>query len=130
MRRAGLLERRVKDPGRVLLKYVLYSLSLTYPVLLVSIGVFYGGLAFWTSFAASVGVIWIVLRGSGRGRTFATATFRFGSIVASFGAFAILAAFYYVLLYTNLKVLAVPILGGILSLVFLLSIWRGQKRSE
>lgn len=112
------------------MKYVLYSLSIAYPVVLVSIGVIYGGLVFWTSFAASIVVIWIVLKRSGRGRTFATATFRFRTIVVTFGAFAMLALVFFGLLYTPLKILAIPIFGGTLAVAFLFGLRRSRSNSE
>lgn len=112
------------------MKYVLYCLSLAYPVLLVSIGIIYGGLVFWSSFAASVVVIWIVLKRSGRGRTFATATFRFRTIVVTFGAFAMLALVYFGLFYTPLKILTIPIFGGILAVAFLFGLKKSQNSSE
>ncbi len=128
LRLAGTVERRVIQPGRALVKYALYSLPFAYPVVLVSIGVVYGGLAFWASFAGSVGLIWVVLKKSGRARTFANADVGKQKFIGLLGGCALVLAMFYGLLYSPLKIFTIPLMGLVLTLIFLLALKKGFKR--
>src|SRR5439155_21609166 len=68
--RASFLERHIIGRARSLGKYTLYALAFSYPVALVSLGFFFVVLVFWSSFAGSVCICWLILSNAGNARNF------------------------------------------------------------
>ncbi len=71
---------------RSLGKAFLYMLMFSYPILLVYIGIDYGGLVFWSSLLASILILGLALSMSGYARNFAGTS---GSLVKGLAALAI-----------------------------------------
>lgn len=68
-RKATLVE-RIVQPLRSAAKYVLYLLALLYPLSIITIGIVFGGLVFWTVFVGSVTLIGLIIKKAGYSRNF------------------------------------------------------------
>ena len=94
---------------RIIGKASLISLAMAYPVILLTLGLLYGGIVFWGSFAGSTLIIWLVLSRLGYAENFAgwgvMSSKRFA---AGLIGFPLAAGFYLGLIY--LKLLALPLI--------------------
>lgn len=70
-RKATRLE-RVVQPLRSTAKYSLYMLALLYPLSIITLGIMFGGLVFWTAFVGSVALIGLIIKKAGYSRNFET----------------------------------------------------------
>ncbi len=124
--RASFLRRHIVGRVRSLGKYGLYSLGFAYPVLLVSLGIIFGGLAFWGALAGSVGLIWLAMKRAGYSRNFAEWWVGNKRFLGLFGAFVIVLAFFYGLI--QLREWIFPIVGGVLVITLMLGVRRFSGR--
>ena len=124
--KAGFLERHVFGPTRSLAKYALYALAFTYPTLLVISGILFGGLVFWTSFAASLGLIFVIIKKAGYSQNFANWDVSNKKFVGLFIAFGLTFAFYMGLIHIGL--LTIIIFGLVLALALVLGVWKTSNR--
>jgi hypothetical protein len=110
--KASFLERYVLGRAKSIAKYTLYSLAFLYPIVLVSLGIMFGGLVFWGAFAGSVGLMWLVITRTGYAKNFAGwGVVRKTWLIEVVGAFSILLAFFYGLIHMDVWFL--PIFGGV-----------------
>jgi hypothetical protein len=126
--RAGFVERHIIGHARSLGKYTLYLLAFSYPGLLVILGVMFGGLIFWTSFACSIVLIWLVIRGTGYSRNFQSWDSSYKRVVGVIGGFCVALGLFYGLEYTPVKGLTVPIFGGIMAIILIIGTRRFSNR--
>jgi hypothetical protein len=120
--RAGFVERHILGRARSLGKYSLYGLAFAYPVVIVSLGVMFGGLVFWSLFAGSMGLFWLVINKAGYSRNFANHDVGYRKFVGLLGAFAVAMALIGGLIYIRLW--TVPVLGVALIVVLVIGIWK------
>jgi hypothetical protein len=92
-----------------------FLLLLAYPVTLVTIGIVYGGLAFWASFLASLALIVLLLSKLGYARNFEgrDKSLAQGLVGLTLG-FLVSAGFYLGIIYA--KSWSVPVIFGVLCL--------------
>ena len=126
--REGLLKRHVINHARSVGKYTLFALPFAYPLILVTIGIVFGGLVFWTSFAGSVVLIWLIIKKTGYARNFANWDIGYKKFVGLIGAFGMSLAFVYGLAYTPLRVMTIPVMGLVLLVILILGVWRTRNR--
>lgn len=123
-RRAGFFERYFLGWFKLAGKYALYAIAFFWPLLVVSIGVAFGGLAFWTSFLTSFAIIGFLITRLGFAANFAdwnVSNTKFAGLIVAFVA-AI--GFYYGLIH--LKIWLIPIILCVLGLTLALGIRRKQ----
>lgn len=125
--KAGILERRLLAPARVLGKHALYAVAIAYPLAIVTLGIMFGGLVFWTTFAGSMGLIWLVITKTGYANNFASWDVSNRKFLGLLGAFCISVGLFYGLFY--LRVWIFPVSLGGLGLFFVLALWRHSKSS-
>jgi len=123
---AGFLEHQILRRVRALGKYTLYSLAFAYPVTLVSLGIIFGGLVFWSTFAGSVGVMWLVIKKAGYARNFADWGVGNRRFLGLFGAFGIVLAFFYGLI--QMREWFLPIFGGVLVIALIVGMSRFSEK--
>ncbi len=128
-RKAGHFERHLLAPARSVAKHTLYVLAFAYPILLVTLGLLFGGLVFWSSLAGSMLVVWIVLKKTGYARNFEDWDIGYRKFLGLTIAFGMTVLFVYSLGYTPLKIMTIPIMGGALALVLILAVWRAELKS-
>jgi hypothetical protein len=126
--KAGFFERRIRSPARSLAKHALYGLAFAYPILLVSLGIFFGGLAFWTGLAGSMLLLWIILRKTGYARNFESWDISYKHFLGLIGGFGIALALFYGLIYTPIRLMTIPLVGGILLLALVVILPRIANR--
>lgn len=124
LRKAGFFERHIQGRARSLVKHTLYLLAFAYPLTLVIGGVAFGGLFFWPALAASMGIIWLVIKRAGYSGNFASWDIGYKKFVGLIGAFGIALGTVYGLIYIG--IVTVPLFGGILLLVLVLGILRSS----
>lgn len=124
--KAGFLEHYILRRVRALGKYTLYSLAFAYPVALVSLGIIFGGLVFWSTFAGSVGVMWLVIKKAGYARNFADWGVGNRRFLGLFGAFGIVLAFFYGLI--QMREWFLPIFGGVLVIALIVGMSRFSEK--
>lgn len=124
--KAGLFERHVRARARSLAKQSLYILAFAYPIILVTVGVMFGGIVFWTSFAGSLGLMWLVIKRAGYSRNFASWDIGYRKFLGLIGGFGIALALVEGLI--NIGLLTIPILGGALVAALFLGVWRASNR--
>lgn len=124
IRKAGFFERHIQGRARSLGKHTLYLLAFAYPLLLVIGGVAFGGIFFWPALAASMGIIWLIIKRAGYSGNFASWDIGYRKFVGLFGAFGIALGIVYGLIYIG--VVTVLIFGGVLLLVLVLGIMRSS----
>ena len=124
--KAGFLERHIFGHTTTLAKYALYGLAFTYPTLLVISGILFGGLVFWTSFAASLGLIFVVIKKAGYSQNFASWDISNKKFAGLFIAFGLTFAFYMGLIYIG--VLSIIIFALLLALTLVLGVWKMSNR--
>lgn len=124
LRKAGFFERHIHGRARSLGKLTLYLLAFAYPLALVIGGVAFGGLFFWPALAASMGIIWLVVKRAGYSENFASWDVGYRKFVGLFAAFGIALGIVYGLIYFG--VVTIPIFGGILLAVLILFILRSS----
>ncbi len=124
--RAGFLRRRLQDPLRGLGKNLLYLLAFSYPVVVVSLGIIFGGLVFWTALAGSFGLMWLILKKTGYARNFANWDMGYKRFAGLLGAFGIVLAFFYFLIYQNQWFL--PAVGAGTALTIIIGLLRFQRQ--
>ena len=120
--KARFLERYIIGRARSLGKYTLYALAFSYPVTLVSLGIVFGGLVFWSAFASSVSLMWLIIRKAGYARNFANWGVGNRRFLGLFGAFGIVLGFFYGIIY--LREWVFPISGGVLVIALILGVRR------
>ncbi|SRR6266705_2050138 len=141
---AGFLERHVLGRARSLGKYTLYALAFAYPVLLVILGVVFGGLVFWTSFAGSAGLIWLIIKKAGYSQNFAAWDIGYKKFLGLIGGFGGALVFVSAIIYiktwpglvtggmvygiTFLKACTVPIIAGMLAVALIVGVWKTSAR--
>ena len=115
-KKAGFLERHVLGLLRSIGGYSLLSLAFAYPIVLVYLGVAYGGLVFWGSFAGSVILMVALMRGLGFEKNFANKDISWKRTAAIPISFLMALAFILGLVY--LRLWFIPIALAILSVTF------------
>ena len=120
--KASFLERHGLGLSRSVAKYALYALAFSYPLILVTMGVMFGGLVFWSAIAGSVGLIWLVITKSGYAANFAGWDVGYRKFVGLAVAFGIALALVYGLMYVGLW--TIPILGLVLVISLALGAYR------
>ncbi len=118
--KASMLERFILRNARSIGKHGLYALAFAYPIILVTLGVVFGGLVFWTSLVGSMALFWLVIKRAGYSGNFASWDMGYKSFLGLGAAFGIYAALIYGLIHIGLWV--VPIFGGILIIALVLGI--------
>lgn len=118
--KAGVLERYVFGRARSLTKHTLYALAFAYPILLVTLGMAFGGLVFWTSLAGSMGIIYFVIKKAGYAGNFESWDVGYRKFLGLIAAFGIFAALVYGLEY--IKLWTVPIFVGVLVVALILGV--------
>jgi len=124
--RAGFLRRHLLGRVRSLGKYTLYSLAFAYPVLLVSLGIIFGGLVFWGAFACSIGLMWLIIKKAGYSKNFANWGVSNKKLLGLFGAFGIVLGFFYGLI--QLREWFFPFFGGVLVIALTVGLRRFSER--
>ena len=124
--KAGFLEHQILRRARALGKYTLYSLAFAYPVALVSLGIIFGGLVFWGTFAGSVGLMWLIIKKAGYARNFAGWGVGNRRFLGLFGAFGFVLAFFYGLI--QLRAWILPIFGGALVIALIVGMTRFSEK--
>ena len=124
--KAGFLERYVFGRVRSLVKHAFYLLAFAYPILLVTLGIVFGGLVFWASLAGSTGIIYLVIKRAGYSANFESWDVGYKKFLGLIAAFGIYLAFVYGLIY--IKLWTIPIFGGILVIALVLGVWITSKR--
>jgi hypothetical protein len=124
--KAGFLEHHIHRRARALGKYTLYSLAFTYPVSLVSLGIIFGGLVFWSTFAGSAFLIWLIIKKAGYAKNFADWGVSNNRFLGLFGAFGIVIGFFYGLIYV--REWFFPIFGGALVIALILGVRRFSEK--
>jgi hypothetical protein len=123
----GFFQRRILNPAKSLGKHALYALAFAYPALLVSLGIIFGGLVFWTSLAASMGIIWLVITKTGYSGNFAGWDISYRKFLGLILGLCMLSSLFYGLLYLKLWE-TVPIMAGSLVFALILGIWKTSNR--
>ena len=124
-RKAGFLERHLLGKGRALVRNMLYMAAFAYPIILVTLGVAFGGIVFWTSFAGSGILIFLIIKKAGYSANFAGWNIGYTKILGLVGAFVIYLGLVYGLIYIHLW--TIPIMAAILAAVFLAWVWRAGR---
>jgi hypothetical protein len=119
--KGSFFERHGLGPSRSIAKYTLYGLALSYPLILVTMGVMFGGLVFWSALVGSVGLIWLVITKTGYAANFAGWDVGYRKFVGLAGAFGIALGLVYGLIYIGLW--TIPIFGIVL-VIALLGVYR------
>ena len=123
--RAGFFKRHILGRVRSLGKYAIYTLAFSYPILLVSLGIIFGGVVFWSSLAVSVAIVWLIISESGYARNFADWGVGDKRFLGLFLAFGLVLAFWYGL--THLGFWFFPIFFGILVASLVVGVGRFAK---
>ncbi len=126
--KASPFQRRVVPPLRTIGRFSLLGLALAYPIALVTLGLLFGGLVFWGSFAGSALILWLVLARLGFARNFAGWGVGWRKSAGVLIAFPVTLGFYLGLIY--LKLLFVPVLFGVLALGALLLFRNANSNAE
>jgi hypothetical protein len=124
--RAGFLERNIIVRMRSLAKFALFALAFAYPTILVTLGLVYGGLVFWTSLAGSMIILWLVLKKTGYARNFEGWDWGYRKFIGLFGAFGIMLGLIVGLVTFGLAVIGFLAAG--LGTIFVLGMWRASRR--
>jgi hypothetical protein len=98
-RKAGFFERYVIGRIRAIGGYSLLGAAFAYPIVLVYLGVAYGGLVFWGSFAGSFVLIMALIRGLGFDKNFANKDISWTRSAAIPISFVMAVAFIFGLIY-------------------------------
>ena len=117
LRKAGVLERRIIQPGRSLGKYSLYTLAFTYQLALVSLGVVFGGLVFWSLLVGSAGVFWLVISKTGYAKNFANSDVGYRKLIGLVGGFILSLGVIYGLIYLSGWIIPIFAAGLVLALL-------------
>ncbi len=126
--KAGSVQRRFTPPLRTLGRFSLLGLAFAYPVILVTLGLLFGGLVFWSSLGGSALVLWLVLTRLGYARNFAGWGSGWKKSAGILIAFPITLGFYLGLIY--LKLFFVPLFFGALILGALLAFRKTNSSAE
>lgn len=123
MPKASGARRLFIEPAKRLGKFVLVGLALAYPILLVTVGLLFGGLAFWGSLAGSSLLIWFLLKRLGFARNFQSWDMSLLRVLPALCvAFLAAAGFYLGLFY--LKIYVIPIAVAVVSLALVYAVKR------
>ena len=109
----GQIKHRLTGPLKTIGKVSLYTLLMAYPITLILIGLLYGGVAFWGSFAASAVLIYFGLSRFGYARNFQSWGVSWKRFAGGLVGFPLAAGFYLGLIY--LKLLALPIIVAVIA---------------
>jgi hypothetical protein len=118
--KAGLLQRHVLGRATSLGKHSLYSLAFAYPLVLVIMGVMFGGIVFWTSLAGSTIIIYLVIKRTGYAGNFESWDVGYKKFLGLTAAFGIYVAFVYGIEY--IKLWTIPIFGVVLLISLIVGI--------
>lgn len=118
--RAAFFRRHFAAPIRSFGKYSLYTLAFSYPLVLVSLGIIFGGLIFWASLVGSFLLMWLIIKKAGYARNFAEWGVGSRRFLALFGAFGAAVAFVYGL--THLGFLFFPIFFAVVVTSFIIGV--------
>jgi hypothetical protein len=110
--RAGFLERWVLPRLKVLGKFILIALALTYPIYLVYVGLAYGGIAFWSFLGGSFAVIGVILWKLGFASHYSNWDIGFRGLLGVIAGGMLAIGFYIGLIYA--KTLLLPIAFALL----------------
>ena len=125
---SGFLQRHILGPARRIVGRTVWVLAFAYPLILVTLGVVFGGLVFWASFAGSVGLIWLIVKKAGYARNFEGWDIGYRKFLGLFFAFGITLTIFTGLLYNPIRDLTIPLMGGILGLALVLALWKTSNR--
>lgn len=112
--RAGFLERWVLPRLKVLGKFSLIALALTYPLYLVYVGLVYGGLAFWSFLGGSFVAVGVILWKLGFASHYANWDIGVRGLLGVVGGGVLAIGFYVGLIYA--KTLLLPIAFSLLAI--------------
>ena len=126
-RGASFLEGRVFPALRQVGKFSLISLALVYPLGLVIVGIVYGGLGFWSFFAVSLAIIYLVIAKLGFAPRFRSQGQGFKGILGILGGFLLAAGFYEGLFILRTWTIPAAIGLSALGIVFMLRRTRNRK---
>jgi hypothetical protein len=126
--KAGPLERHILGRARAFGKYTLFALAFAYPVALVSLGIMFGGLVFWTSFAGSMGLIWLIIKKTGYAENFASWDLSKKKFAGLIGGFGIALALFSGLVY--LKVWIFLLMGAALAIALVVGLRISSNRQN
>ncbi len=124
--KASFLKRHLLGRLRSLGKYTLYSLAFSYPVVLVSLGIIFGGLVFWTALVGSIAFMWLLIKKAGYANNFSDWGVGNKRFLGLFGAAGLVIAFFYGLTHT--RELFLPIFGGLLVITLVVGVRQFSKQ--
>lgn len=122
--KASFFERRIIPTLKQLGGYGLLVLAISYPILLVIVGIAFGGLVFWSVMAGSIVAIAVVIEKLGYASNFRNWDVSFRKMGAVVLGFMIAFSFYAGLF--NLKLWLVPIAVTLLSLGLIFALRRSR----
>jgi hypothetical protein len=102
------IKHRLKGPLKTIGKVALFSLAMAYPITLIVLGLLFGAIVFWGSFAASAIILYFTLAKLGYARNFAGWGVSWKRFFGGLLGFPLAAGFYLGLIY--LKLLALPLI--------------------
>jgi hypothetical protein len=108
----GRIKNRLTGPLKTIGKVSLFSLAMGYPITLIILGLLFGAVAFWGSFAASAVILYFTLTKLGYARNFAGWSLSWKKFLGGLIGFPLAAGFYLGLIY--LKLLALPIIVAVI----------------
>lgn len=117
-------QRHLVQPARSLGKHMFFGVMFVYPIILVTIGLEFGGLVFWTSFAASFALIGFLIRKMGYSENFRNYGVSSRKIFGLVGAFLLALGFYMGLI--TLKLWFIPITVIVLAVGILVVIKKAR----
>lgn len=104
---------------------MLFGLAIAYPILLVYIGLAFGGLLFWSFFTGSIALIGAVITKLGYASNFRHWDISLRRTISVFLAFALAAGFYAGIIYLRTWIL--PAVSGLLAFGLLLVLSRRKS---
>ncbi len=114
LNKAGFFERRILGHGRTIAKYTLFTSFFAYPIALVSVGVAFGGIVFWSTFAGSNILIWLILKKTGYAHNFESWDIGYKKFAGLILAFLLMFGFVYSYAYTPLHLWTIPLMAALL----------------
>ncbi len=118
---ASRLRRLVIDPLKSLGKYALFGLSITYPLYLILLGIFFGGLVFWGTLVGSAALIGFILWRTGYSKNYAAWNSKLSrQLLGISGGFVTMVAFILSLKYLNLWTVIPVVILAVLGLILVL----------
>ena len=112
LKKAGLFERYVRERLKQAGKLAMFTIAFLWPVLVIAVGLMFGGLAFWATFVGSFALIGLLLKKFGYAPVFANWNVSNTKFAGVLVAFLIAMGSYLGLIY--LKIWFVPIAVAVL----------------